>query len=167
MTSAAFRENLFSDANGEVIVLLLTITHPQLSETIRLSSDNRDLFDFEEQTRGTLSRGRRFAFMPMDVQLPEQGDETAPSLSVTLYDVAMDVAPFLEATVSPAYVTAEIVTASAPDLVEVAFAMFRLTSADVQGDNVTLQLVVDGMGDEPYPADNFTPSAFPGLWTTY
>lgn len=167
MTSASFRDRLFSDANGEPIVLLLTITHPQLAEDILLSSDNKDLLDFEEQQYGTISRAKEFAFLPMTITLPEQGDEVQPVLSVTLFDVAAQVTPLLESTVTPAYVTAEVVSAEAPDAVEVEFAIFELRDADIAGDTVTLQLVVDGMGDEPFPADSFTPSGFPGLWTTY
>jgi hypothetical protein len=167
MTSQTFRDALFAEANGSVPVLLLTITHPQMAQTIRLSSDNAELLDYETQQRGTTSREQRYSFMPMDIQLPEQGDEVEPVLTATLYDVALEVAPLLESVVTPAFVEAVVVSADAPDDVEVSFATFRLTSADIQGDNVSLRLVVDGMGDEPYPADNFTPDGFPGLWLTY
>lgn len=167
MTSASFRDNLFAEANGSVPVLLITIAHPQLSQDICLSSDNAALLDFETQKRGTISQGRTFAFMPMDIRWPEQGDEVQPSIGVTFHDVAMEIVPLLESTTTPAFVDCDVVAAEVPDEVEMSTATFRLTSADIHGDNVVLQLIVDGMGDEPFPADNFTPDGFPGLWNSY
>lgn len=166
--SADFRNALFDEATGEVIVLLLTFTHPALPNgEMRLSTDNADLLNYEEQLRGTISRGRQYSFMPCEISLPEDGDDVQATLQATFFDVAMEITPLLEQATAPIYVTAEIVLASTPDLVEVEFAAFELASADIQGDNVVLSLTVDAMASEPYPADNFTPSSFPGLWSQF
>lgn len=166
--SADLRKALFDENTGEVIVLLLQIVHPDLPEgDIFLSSDNAVLLDFEEQLRGTISRGRSYSFMPMEVGLPEEGEDAAPTIRVTLYDVAQEVTPLLKASIFPAYVSAEIVLASAPDDPEVTLAVFELSSASVEAGNVVLDLTVDTMASEPFPADTFTPARFGGLWTSY
>ena len=70
----------------------------------------------------------------------------------------------MKSVITPANVTIEIVLASAPDDVEVTFPDFQLTASQGDDGSITLSLTVDTMASEPYPADNFTPSAFPGLW---
>ncbi|MGN6549765.1 MAG: DUF1833 family protein [Pararhizobium sp.] len=164
--SDAFRRALFDEQTEEIPVVLMTITHPDLTEVWRLSSDNADLFDAEQQLRGTTSRGAQYSFLPMKVALPEEGDDAASVIQIVLDNVTEEITPLLKSTITPATVTIEIVLASSPDLVEVAYPFFELASADVDAGSVTLSLTVDAMASEPFPCDNFTPSAFGGLWAT-
>jgi hypothetical protein len=164
--SDVFRKAMFDQETDEIPVLLLTITHPDLAETIRISSDNADLLDYEQQLRGTISRVQEYNFLPMSASLPEEGDDASNTIQITVDNVSQKLTVPLKSTVTPATVTAEIVLASAPDDVEVTFPDFELTSADVNAGSVKLSLSVDVMASEPYPADNFTPSAFGGLWAT-
>jgi hypothetical protein len=164
--SAAFLKAMFDQETGELPVVLITITHPDLPETYRISSDNKDLLDFEQQLRGTISRGGQFNFLPMTVSLPEEGDDAANTIQITVDNVGQLLTDPLRSTVTPATVTVEVVLASAPDDVEVTFPDFELTSADVDAGSVKLSLTVDVMASEPYPADNFTPATFGGLWAT-
>lgn len=164
--SDVFRGAMFSQETDELPVLLLTITHPDLDTTWRLSSDNKDLLDVEEQLRGTISRGHNFYFFPMDVSLPEEGEDASNVINITLDNVTREITPLLKSTVTPASVTIELVLASAPDDVEIAFPDFQIVSADVDAGSAVLSLTVDTMASEPFPADNFTPSAFGGLWAS-
>jgi len=157
---------MFDQETDELPVMLLTISHPDLSTTWRLSSDNKDLLDAEDQLRGTISRGQSFYFFPMDVSLPEEGEDASNVIQITLDNVTREVTPLLKSTVTPASVTIEIVLASAPDDVELEFPDFELVSADVDAGSVVLSLTVDTMASEPFPADNFTPSSFGGLWAS-
>ncbi|NDW04077.1 DUF1833 family protein [Jiella pacifica] len=158
---------MFDDETGEVVVLLLAFDHPDLDEPMLISSDNADLVDFEEQLRGTVSRGATYHFMPMEIALPEEGEDAQPTLRLTVYDVGQELEPLLQKSVTPATVTAEIVLASAPDDPEVQFADFELTQAAIEAGNAVLDLTVDTLASEPFPADTFTPGRFGGLWTTF
>jgi hypothetical protein len=164
--SDALKQAMFDQETDEVIVLLLTITHPGLSDIYRISSDNKDLLDEELQLRGTTSRENDYNFLPMSASLPEEGDDASNTIQITLDNVSQELTEPLKSVVTPATVTAEVVLASAPDDVEVTFPDFELTSADVDAGSIKLSLTVDVMASEPYPADNFTPSAFGGLWAT-
>lgn len=165
--SLDLRKAMFDDETGEVVVLLLGFDHPDLDEPVRISSDNADLLDFEEQLRGTVSRGAVYHFVPMEIALPEDGEDAQPTLRLTVYDVGQELEPLLQKSVTPAFVTAEIVLASAPDEPEVQFAVFELTQAAIEAGNAVLDLTVDTLASEPYPADTFTPGRFGGLWTTF
>jgi hypothetical protein len=164
--SDTLKQAMFDQETDEVIVLLLTITHPDLSETYRISSDNADLLDEELQLRGTTSRENDYNFLPMSASLPEEGDDASNTIQITIDNVSQELTEPLKSVVTPATVTAEVVLASAPDDVEVTFPDFELTSADVDAGSIKFSLTVDVMASEPYPADNFTPSSFGGLWAT-
>ena len=166
--SLDLRKAMFDDETGEVIVLLLTFEHPDFEDgPVRISSDNEDLVDFEEQLRGTVSRGEVFNFIPMEIALPAEGEDVQPTLSLTVYDVGNELEPILQRSITPAFVTAEIVLASAPNEPEVRFAVFELTQAAIEAGNAVLDLTVDTLASEPFPADTFTPGRFGGLWTTF
>lgn len=162
--SDTFREAMFSQETGELPVLLLTITHPDLETVWRLSSDNGVLLDSENMLYGTTSRGDDYYFFPMDVSLPEEGDDASNVIQITLDNVTREVTPLLQSTVTPAQITIEVVLASAPDDVEIEFPDFELASADVDAGSAVLSLTVDTMASEPFPSGNFTPAAFGGLW---
>ncbi|MCQ8781727.1 DUF1833 family protein [Mangrovibrevibacter kandeliae] len=164
--SAAFLAELFRENSGEVAVMLLTIVHPDLTQTILLSSDNRDMLDFETQARGTLSRGKAYGFFPMAPALPEDAEDAAPVVQIALDNVGQEMTDLLQSTTSPAIVTIEVVAASSPDVVEMTLPEMQLTSVDVDAHQVTLSLTVDPLMQEPFPADNFTPASFPSLWGT-
>lgn len=164
--SETFRAAMFAQETDEIPVLLLTITHPDLVSVWRLSSDNAILLDAEEQLRGTVSRGQDYYFFPMGVSLPEEGEDASNVIQVTIDNVGRELTSLLKSTTTPAAITIEVVLASAPDLVEVEFPDFELASADVDVGTVVLSITVDTMASEPYPADNFTPGSFGGLWAT-
>ena len=166
--SARFRASIDSDGDGEVIVLLLTFVHPSLpGGELRLSSDNKVVLDGDSELRGTISRGEAYGFMPMDVTLPEDGDRVTPVLQVVINGVGTDIAPVLNQVRAPISVVPETVLASAPDLVDVSYGVFEMTSSDISGEMISLSLIVDALASEPYPAPTFTPSGFPGLWSAY
>lgn len=157
---------MFDQETDEIPVLLFTITHPDLDAAILVSSDNADLLDYEQQLRGTISRGQNYQFLPMEVSLPEEGDDASNVIQVTIDNVGRELTSLLKSTVTPASVTVAVVLASAPDAVEVSFPDFEVASAEVDAVSAKLSLTVDTMASEPYPADNFTPGSFGGLWTT-
>ncbi len=166
--SADFRRAMFAENTEEIPVLLLSISHPDLENgDLFLSSDNAVLLDFETQRRGTISRGLSFEFLPMELSLPEDAEDASPTVQLSFRDIDQQATEILRSTVTPAYVTIEVVLASDPDFVEVEFVAFELSSADVTAESVSLNLTVDTLAAEPYPADTFTPARFGGLWTEY
>ena len=74
--------------------------------------------------------------------------------------------PVLRSTATPALVVIEILLGSDLETVEVAFPVLDLAEAspDYEAGQVTLDLVVDFLANEPYPAASFDPSVCPGLF---
>lgn len=152
------------EETGEVPVVLVTIEHADLAEPIRFSSDATERFSVDPLEYGTMSLGRRFDFAPFQITLPDDKEDGAPAMSLTLSNVGREAIRLLRSTLEPGVVTVEIVLASAPDEVEVEFPDFDLISADYDVGDVTLGLSIDALANEPFPADTFTQSGFGGLY---
>jgi hypothetical protein len=58
----------------------------------------------------------------------------------------------------------ELVLASSPDVVEVSFPGFLMSGISYNANQVTAELSVETLTLEPFPANTFTPSYFPGLF---
>lgn len=164
--SANLRAAMSDQETAEIVVILLTVQHPAFGEDQFFSSDTADLLDYEKQLRGTISRGKKYSFLPMSVSLPEEGDDATQVISITLDNVAQDLTPLLKSITIPATVMVELVLASNPNFVEIQFPNFEMSSANVVAESVVISLTIDAMEQEPFPADNFTPATFGGLWST-
>lgn len=170
--SEAFQAAANAEETGEVVVILLTITHADLEAPIRLSNDptqRLDLLESESEASGqpvygTISRGDSYLYLPFQLTLPQEQDQSPPSARVVIENVGRDLVPLLRSTSTPAQVTIEILLASDLETVEVTFPTLDLAQADYDAGQATLDLVVDYLANEPYPAGNFDPSGFPGLF---
>lgn len=151
--SSIARQALFAQETGEVFIVLLTIDHPQLSTPIRVCSDAVQC----------MSRGNVFVAFPFDIVLPNDSD-APPQASLQIDNVSQEIAASIRSIGTPPSVTIEVVRASAPDTVEASLPAFQLTN--VRYDTLLVQgdLVTEDLTSEPFPADMFTPSNFPGLF---
>lgn len=166
-TSAAFRAAAFAQETGEVVVTLLTIMHDSLADPIRLSNDPTQRVDgtgASQPAYGTVSRGDTYLFCPFQLLLPDDQDRTSPAARLRLSNVHQDLIPLLRSVDTPASVLVEVVLASAPDDVEVSFPPLDLSEATFDAAEIEVDLVMDTLENEPYPAESFDPSGFPALF---
>jgi len=163
--SAAFREALYAERTGETVAILVTITHEDLAEPLRFSSDVGSLLTEDPRTYGIVSRGFIFGYFPIEeLRLPEEGEDAVPAINLTMTNVGRDMVSLLRSTSTPAKVTLEVVLVSNPDQVEVSFPNFDLLNATYDAQIVTLTLGIDALTNQTYPAHSFTPSYFPALF---
>jgi len=162
--SLTARTSVNAEQTGEIWVFLLTITHETLEEPLRFSSDPTARLSDEPLTYGTVSRGDTYEFLPLDVVMPDDSDATPPAIKLSLDNILRTTVPLLRSISTPASVTTELVLASDPDTVEVSYPAFNLTNADYDSGTVTVDLTMDALATEPFPAGTFTPSGFGGLF---
>ena len=165
MSPAALRA-LFSPNADDTLVTLLTITGPGLSETIRLADnfDQRLSKTDEDILYGIVSRSEQYMFLPMEVVLPSDEEAAAPRASIVLHDVTRILIPEIRALTEALEVTLELVLKSSPDTVEASFPGFFMSQVPYNADSITVQLDVESLAMEPFPAHTFTPAYFPGLF---
>lgn len=146
--------SLFAQETDEVYIILLTISHEQLTPSIRVGSD----------VVNTISRGETFVSYPFEIQLPSDEEDAPPKAQLAIDNVSPEIAKNLRSITSPASFLIEVVRFSEPDVVEVSYDNFQLRN--IKGDvlQITGELTIEDVTLEPYPYDTFTPANFRGLY---
>lgn len=168
MTSLYFRESAFAQETGSIPIVLITITHPTLIDPIRLSSDPTqritELTTASDVVYGTISRGDRYIYYPMQIKLPDDTDEGGNEINITIDNIHRDLTPTIRSITSPAVFCLEMVLDSTPDLVEISWPAFNMTNVQYNAQTITATLSLETLVSEPFPAGSFTPAAFPALF---
>ncbi len=165
--SEAFKAAAYAQETGKVVVSLLTITHDDLEETLRASSDATERVEGSgagQPVYGTVSRGETYYYIPHQMRLPTEQDRSTPTAQIVLDNVGRELVQLVRSTDTPAQVTIEIVLADDPDTVEVTFPTLDLVGVSYEAGRMTLDLSVDHLSAEPFPAGSFDPSGFRGLF---
>lgn len=155
--SARFVRAAFRQSTDEVVVVLLTITHPNLEPPARICSDTVDL----------VSRGETFlGGVPFEVNLPDDDAETMGSVRLMLSVIDQELVATIRSIPpnQPPKVTMELCLAETPDIIE--NGPYDFTLRGVEGDIATIEgdLSFEDMLHEPFPGDNFIPSTHPALF---
>lgn len=160
-----------ADAIGsdEVEVVLFHITHPDLSEPVRLSTDNTERLSVDPLRYCTHSTwqtddGSPFLFVLASALVPDDKADAPTTAKLFLANLDNSIASLLRSFTEPASVDMAVVLASSPDLVEMEALGMKLVSADGSGDQVSISLSRDPLTAEPWPSGKMTRSRFPGLW---
>lgn len=164
-TSALFRQAAYGPQTGEVVTMLLTVTHADLAAPIRVSADNADTFAVDGVTvRGTISNGENYIYLPMQIVCPDDSEESISEARIQLDNIDRSILASIRSISSAPAVTIQIVLASQPDTVEATYENFAL--ADVQADPLTIsgRLTLGSFLGEPYPGGSMNPSNFPGMF---
>lgn len=164
-TSALFRRAAYRPQTGEVVAMLLTLTHADLAAPIRVSTDNAATFTVDGVTvRGTISNGENYTYLPMGFQLPDDSEESISEARIQMDNIDRAILASIRSISSAPSVTIQLVLASQPDTIEATFNNFAL--ADVQADPLTIsgRLTLGNFLGEPYPGGSMNPSNFPGMF---
>lgn len=163
--SLTMRRALSDQVSGQVAVVLLTISHPVMSAPFRFSSDPTQRVSETPLIYGTFSRGNFYTFAPFSISLPDDVGERAPVAQIQIENVSRTIVELVRSVSTRATVRIELVLASSPDTVEIAFPQFDLNGVSYNADTVTLELSMDSLSTEPFPAGKFSPAGFPGLFS--
>lgn len=152
--STAAKQAIYAQETGEAFLMLLTISHAQLTPTLRFAGNYVDV----------VSRGQTYLGWPFAIALPAEVDDQLPTVQVQIDNVDRRIMEGVRALTSAPAVTLEVVLASAPDTVEAGPFAFTLRNADYDALVVTGSLAFEDVLNEPYPQHAFTPAKFPGLF---
>ena len=148
------RESAYAAETEEVWLVLLTLSHPDLPDDIRIVNN----------TEPIQSRGQDYVPLAFDIVLPSDTEERPPLAEVRIDNVSRDLTESIRSISDAPTATIEVIVASNPDEAVVSYTGFRLIGIGWDAADVTGQLVLDDISIEPYPAGRFTPASFPGLF---
>lgn len=186
--SASALKAMFSTESDAALITLITIYDPTDPKgelvAARLSDNYIDelntttplgLVDFpgdvvnvvttdDDLVYGVISRNTNFIFVPVEITLPSEEDNTAPKCSLVIHDVTRYLTPIIRDISSPPRVLIELVLTSTPDVVEATFSGFYISNITYNADTVTCELAMTDYAVEPFPCYTFTPQYFPGIF---
>lgn len=151
--SSPARDQIYAQHRDDPFLVLLTIAHPDLDDDIRVVANNETV----------TSRGKEFVGYPFEVSLPSDNEET-PKGTLTISNVSKRIGYALDVIQSPPILTFELVLASQPDDVELAYTDFEMTDVTWDARNVKASFSQTVFWDEPWPRMRVTPQDFPGLF---
>jgi hypothetical protein len=152
MPSAAAVRALLGLEPDDVVLVLLTISHPEI-ETIRVTNNNEDV----------LSNGNTFLAFPFDITLPPDSEDPGAA-QLTIANVDRKIIGALEDITDPPDCEAQIVLASTPNIIEFEWVKLVLRSADADDMTVTAVVGQPVIDATPYPPVRVTQRDFPGLY---
>ena len=148
------RAGLYAQETQEIWIALIEITHPLLSQPIRVCSDAKNVY----------SNGKTFIAYPFELQLPSSTATEVPKASIKIDNVDQDIMFNLRSINTPPNISFSIVRAGNPNLIEVSYPNFILNSVQYDALTITGDISVEQYMTEPYPKDTYTPGRFPGLY---
>lgn len=153
-TSLIMRQAINAQETGEVFIVLISISHSTLSETIRVSSDAVD----------TISRGNTYIHYPFDIVLASDTENGPQTMRLSIDNIDRSIVNAVRSVSSPLNVTVEVVLFSDPDTVEVSFDNFKLYDVSFDSFVVSGSISAKYLMSEPYPGGTMLPSNFPGVF---
>lgn len=148
-----------ADATGATVLTRLADNYTQrLNDAV---TDTDIIYGVRRSESGT---SRDYMFLPMQITLPSEEQNTAPRCSIVLNDVTRYVIPIIRALTAPPKVKLELVLNTSVSTTEVSFDKLYISSISYDANQVTAELSMIDYAVEPFPAYNFTPKQFPGLF---
>jgi uncharacterized protein DUF1833 len=153
-----------AERTDEVSVVLVTITHADLEEPIRLSSDPTVRLSDDPLRYGTRHQGAEYEFVLVSAVLPDDREGQPIGVTLAFENVARDMASIARAVVTPAQADIVLVLASSPDEIEEAYTGLRAVRGTYDAARVTFEFSRQLATKKPWPAHRMTQNRFPGLF---
>ena len=154
MPSISFLESAYGPETDVVWLVLATISHDSLSEDIRIVNDLEDI----------TSNGNLYLACPFEITLPNDTDLGPPVAQVQIDDVSLELKKSLRELATPPAFHIAVVSSDDPDTIEAEYAGLTLQGVKASEGVVRGTIGLDDLRLEAFPAHNFSPTYFQGLF---
>jgi hypothetical protein len=170
--SATAIRAMFSSETEQAVAMLLTIYSIDGTTVVARLADNFNKRISETDADivyGIRSRSNDYVFLPMEISLPSESQDGNSNCSIKFNFVTTEAIQIIrEQLTGPVKILLELVltdgTSADVNNVEATFSGFYITSASYNAESISLNLGMINYNTEPFPAYNFTPKNFPGLF---
>lgn len=163
--SLTMRQAMTGAETGETPVVLVEITHPDLTAPIRISSHPTERYpDHWPPVYGTTHQGERYYFVGLGLVWPDDQEGQPPSARMIFEAISQDQVALIRSMSGPATARIVLVLASSPDEVEAEYAQMLIAEAEYDAGQVSVPLTRDDFAGQPWPCDRMTRDRFPGLF---
>ncbi len=152
--STKIQRAVYAQQTDECFITLLRITHDELTDDIRVSSDGVN----------TTHDGDEYISCEFGVALPNDSDEAAPRSKLVIQNVDRTIVEAIRSVDSEVTVFMSVVLASDPDIVEIGPIEYTLKQADYDVLEVEGDIEGPNILGDPFPPNSFTPASHSGLF---
>ena len=108
--------------------------------------------------------GKTYVAFPFNIILPNESRDKPPLAQIRIDNLDPEIIQVIRTVSGRPNFELAIRLASTPDIIEVGPITLKSSAADWDDDWVELSLVSKNLLNEPWPARNFSPTKFPGLF---
>ena len=165
-TSLNFREAANAQETGRVPIALITLSHADLVDDIRISTDPTEELSSTnlEKVYGTTSDSKEYVFLPVRIKLPDDTDEGPGEMQLEFDNIHRAYTEAIRDVFTPVTCQIDLVMDNALDTIDASWPEFKLTNINYDATIITGTLKLETLESEPYPAGSFVPSYFSGLF---
>lgn len=154
---------MYAQETGEIFVILITITHPDLKDESGNPAPLRACTELLPARAPFVSNGDEFVYFPFQIELPLDAADELSQTRLRIDNIDGSIIDAIRALRQPPSVLLQIVLSSTPDIVEAEFDM-QLLDIDYDAIEIVGTLGWENILTEPYPGESVTPKFFPGLF---
>lgn len=152
--STTAQEAINASQTDQVFLVLLEITHSELTTPIRVVNNNESI----------ISNGNTYYASAFNFSFPAQEEGTIKNSTLTIGNVDREIVRTIRSISTPPNVTASVVLASDPDVLEMGPFTFQLTDVGYNRDTVTGSLVFENYLRSNIGTIRYKNTTFPGLF---
>ena len=161
--SQTLKSEVFAQEMSDVPIILITISHNDLSEDVTISSDPTETLS--SGAYGTTSNGIEYTQLPFEIVLAEQSDNLLTRATIKIDNVSRAIMSAVRAASNePPEVKVQIVLATDPDTVEVEIDGLLLNDIKATALVVEAYLEPEILQAEKYPKNTINQSDYPGVF---
>ena len=161
--SNTLKEQVFSQEMTDPAIVLITISHNDLSEDIYVSDDPTETL--ASGFRGTVSNGVDYTHLPFELSLAEQSDNLLSRARLKIDNVNREIILAVRAASNePPLVNIKIVLASDPNAVEFEIPDLRLNDIRANALIVEGDLQPEIFQSEKFPKNSVNQADFPAVF---
>jgi len=151
--SNAARQAINASNTGACFLVLLKLTHPDLTEPFRIVNDHQSI----------VSDGETYLPYNFDFTPPVEEDGTIKNSSLTIDNIDRAIVTMIRSISSAPTVTAKIILSDSPDTIEAGPWEFQMTNIVYNLQSVTGELIFENYLNDLISVVTYNYANFPGL----
>lgn len=155
MVDNNFKEAAFGQDTDEVVLELLTISHPDFAIPVRLVRNNENF----------VSQGETFIASGFELIWPQQAENEVPRASIRHENVSRELIAAIRSIRTPASVKMQIVLASDPNNVQLEIDGMFTGRFDYDANILNFEVSFELFSQERFPKKTFNPAKWPGIFS--
>ena len=156
------KEAVHAPETDKVFITLITFSHPDLTDDIRVCDE--PLEDFGNEVYGVTSRGEQYIFLDFEITLPDEDEEFIQFVKLRMDNTNRDIIASLRSVSTPPAAIVETVLHDDPETIEISIKRLKLKTAPYDASTITANLSTEHSDAEAFPKNRFSPSNFKGMF---